>query len=134
MNTRTYSWSECEINVAGQLQVEVTGVEWNEEQEMEPVYGKGNDPLDIKEGNITRTGTLTLLQGGLEELLDRAPQGKLIKLKNTDIQIAFSGDDLLVQRYSLIGVRFTAQPMALRQNDKKMEVAIPFMYLQSRRV
>jgi hypothetical protein len=134
INTRNYSWSESEIQVAGVMQTEVVAVEWNEEQEMEFIYGKGNDPLDIKEGNINRTGTLTLLQGGMENLCDISPNGKLIRLKNIDIQVAFSGDGLEVTRYSLTGVRFTSQPMALRQNDKKMEVAIPFMYLASRRV
>jgi hypothetical protein len=133
-NTRNYSWSECEINVAGQMQIEVTAVEWNEEQEKEFLYAKGSDPIAIKRGNINRTGTLTLLQGGLAELQDISPNGSLIALKGIDIQIAFFNDESgAVESYSLGNAEFTGAPMRIAQNDKKMEVAIPFMYLTQRR-
>jgi len=134
-NSRTYSWSHIEIRVNGQMMVEVVGIDWDHQQEMEYTYGKGTEPLDIAEGNESTGGTLTLLQGALEDLLDASPQGKLVKLKNVDIQLALvknAGDEMV--RYSFTGVRFQSQPMSLKQNDKRMEVACPFMAIGYRRV
>lgn len=115
--------------------VEFTGIDWDHAQEMEFIYGKGTEPLDIAEGNEQTTGNITMLQGALEELLDLAPQGKLVKLKDVDLQLALvkPGETEIV-RYSFTGVRFTAQPMSLRQNDKRMEVTVPFMALNYRRI
>lgn len=136
ISSRTYSWSQTEIRVMGLLMVEIIGIEWDETQEMEFVYGKGSDPLDIAEGNVQITGTLTLLQGDLEALQDISPDGKLYKLKDVDIQCAFVKDEITseIVRYSLTGVRFQGSPKSLKQNDKRMEVACPFMALASRRV
>jgi hypothetical protein len=135
ISSRTYSWSHIEIRLLGKLLVEVTGIEWDHQQEMEFIYGKGTAPLDIAEGNESTTGNLSLLQGALEDVLDVSPEGKLVKLKDVDIQVALvknPGDPMV--RYSLSGIRFTSQPMSLKQNDKRMEVNCPFMALGYRRI
>jgi hypothetical protein len=132
INTRNYAWKDCEIRVGGRLLTSVQGVSWNTKQEKEYIYGKGTKPLAVKEGNEATEGTLTVLQDELEQMLDTAPDGKLTKLKNLDIQVAFS-DEGAVVRYSIIGVSFTEEPHDHKQNDKVAVIALPFMALDSKR-
>ena len=130
IDTRLYSWAECEIRLNGQFLIGVTGVRWDDQQEKEYVYGKGNSPLAVKNGNERVEGSITLLQSDLERLKDMAPLGKMTKFVGIDLQIAFSNIGGMVVRYSIIGLDFTSEPMAINQNDKFMQVELPFMALQ----
>lgn len=130
IDTRLYSWAECEIRLNGQFLIGVTGVRWDDQQEKEYVYGKGNSPLAIKNGNERVEGSITLLQSDLERLKDMAPLGKMTKFVGIDLQVAFANIGGMVVRYSIIGLGFTSEPMAIAQNDKFMQVELPFMALQ----
>jgi hypothetical protein len=135
INTRNYSWSECEIRYAGALLTSVEGVSWNVKQEKTAIYGKGNNALQINKGNITVEGSLTVLTGGLEAMLDQAPGGKLINLEDLDIQIAFVEESTgLVTRYTIIGVSFTEEPHDHKQNDPVGKATLPFLALDERRI
>lgn len=132
-DSKLFAWSETTISVAGMVIFQCTGVAWDHNKEFEYVYGKGSKPLKTAGGNETCQGTLTVLQGGLSQLKDMAPGRKLFNLKNVDIQIAFVEEEGgEIERHSLIGVQFTGSPMDIQQNDKRMEIAIPFMALDSR--
>lgn len=129
IDTRLYSWAECEIRLNGQFLIGVTGVRWDDQQEKEYVYGKGNMPLAIKNGNERVEGSITLLQSDLERLQDMAPLGKMTKFAGISLQVAFANISGMVVRYSIIGLDFTGAPMSINQNDKFMQVELPFMAL-----
>lgn len=130
IDTRLYSWAECEIRLNGQFLIGVVGVRWDDQQEKEYVFGKGNSPLAIKNGNERIEGSITLLQSDLERIQDMAPLGKVTKFIGIDLQVAFANASGMVVRYSIIGVDFTGAPMDIKQNDKFMQVELPFMALQ----
>ena len=96
------------------------------------MYGKGTQPLMIKAGNESVEGTITLLQNELEKLQD-AYRTTPAAFTAFDIQIAYLNDLGQLVRYSLTGCQFTESPMSIKQNDKRMEVALPFMALAIKR-
>jgi hypothetical protein len=135
MDTRLFSWSETEIRIAGGMAVGIMGAQWNVEQEKEEVYGKGNEPLAIKSGNKKYAGTLTLLQNELERLLDsfKGFGSDVTSIPAFEVQIAFANETGDLVTYSLSGCQFTSGPMNAAQNMKRMEIALPIMYLRQRR-
>lgn len=130
IDTRIYSWAESEVLLNGLFLIGVVAVCWDEQQEKEFVYGKGNKPLAIKAGNERIEGSITLLQNDLERLRDAAPLGKINALLGVSLQVAFANASGQVVRYSLVGLEFTAAPMALNQNDKMMQIELPFIALE----
>ncbi len=133
VDSRNFSWSEVEIRVAGLLLTAVQGITFNNKREFEYLYGKGSSPLAIKGGNESTDGSVTVLQGDLEALKDRAPNGDLTLLSNVDIQAAFRNVEGSMVRYSLMGVQFTENQIEINQNDKQVKVQVPFMALSLKR-
>lgn len=129
IDSRLYSWSECEIRLNGLFLTAVTSVRWDDSQEKDYVYGKGTVPLAIKSGNRRVEGSVTLLQSDLERLQDLSPTGKVVDFEGVSLQVAFINVGGQIVRYSIVGVNFTNAPMALNQNDKFMQVELPFIAL-----
>ena len=133
VDSRNFSWSEVEIRVAGLLLTAVQGITFNNKREFEYLYGKGSAPLAIKSGNESTDGSVTMLQGDLEALKDKAPNGDLTQLRNVDIQAAFRNLEGAMVRYSLTGVQFTENQIEINQNDKQVQVQVPLMALSLKR-
>ena len=134
INTRNYSWAECEIRLAGRLLTSVEGVSWNHKQEKTPIYGKGTKALAIKAGNETVDGSISVLQSELEEILDASPEGKVINLEGADLQVAFVDKAGNMVRYSVLGISFTEEPHDHKQNDPVGRAVLPFVALDSKRI
>lgn len=134
INTRNYSWAECEIRLIGKVLTSVDGVAWNHKQEKEVIYGKGSKGLKVKRGNEVIDGTLSLLQDEFEQLADIAPDGKIINLEDLDVQVAFNDGRGNIVRYSILGLEFTEEPHDHKQNDKVGRLTLPFIALDSRRI
>lgn len=132
INTRNYDWNAVEIRLMGKILVSVEGVAWNHKQEKTAIYGKGSKAIKIARGNESVDGSLSLLQDELEQLLDAAPNGKVIDFDNVDIQVSFAENGVIV-RYSIVGVSFTEEPRDHKQNDPVGRVVLPFIALDSRR-
>lgn len=98
--------------------------------EKEYVYGAGSEPIDINEGNVTYTGSVTLLGYELDAL-DRAAQAAgydsisrvphelvtmVVKLQKS------KGDP--VTMYSVTGIAFEGAEDKQSQNDKNREITL----------
>lgn len=129
IDTRNFTWSDCEIRIAGRLITGITAAKFTTKQEKEFQYGKGSKPLAIQRGNESIEGSVTLYQYEMEKLQDAAPGGDLLKMDNLSIQVAYANDQGGLVRYSLSGVEFSEIPQSIEQNAKNMTVEIPFMAL-----
>ncbi|MFC5408011.1 hypothetical protein ACFPMF_01730 [Larkinella bovis] len=136
MDTRLYSWSQTEIRIGGLLAIGIIGAQWDAKQEKEFIYGKGNEPLAIKSGNKSYEGTLTLLQNDLERIFDANPlaEGDINRISPFEVQITFRNEYDQMVNYTLFGCQFNSSPMNAQQNMKRMEIALPIMYLGQKRV
>jgi hypothetical protein len=134
INGRQYEWADLTLVLAGRDVAGFRGAEYGPTQEKEAVYGKGNKPLSIQKGNKAYEGTLTLLQSELETLVILGG-GSILDL-NLDAVLCYGnpakGDVMIVDK--LFGIQFTEEKRSLNQNDKFMEVSLPFVYLDQKRV
>lgn len=132
-NTKQFSWAQVDIQIGSRLLTGARGLSYAASQEKEPVYGKGDEPQAIQRGNKAYRGELTLLQSELEILTRSAPNKDLNDYRDLSLVVSYRQEDGTVVTDAILGAEFTDVEKALRQNDKFMEVSLPFLYLKLQR-
>lgn len=72
LSTDQYAFHNCNVILDGERDSTVTlhGVSYNETMERNEIYGTGNKPISIGEGNRTYSGNFVILQTDLERLIE----------------------------------------------------------------
>lgn len=129
-NSREYEWADVTLLLGGKDITGARGVKYTAKQEKEAVYGKGNEPIAIQKGNKSYEGEFTMLQSELETI--RLNGGGTILDLQLDAVVAYgnpSNGDVMITDV-IQGVQFTEEPHDLKQNNKYMEVTLPFIALR----
>lgn len=130
-NSKEYSWSNVEVVMLGRPVTGIRGVTYKATQEKEVIYARGNKPRAIQHGNKSFDGTIGILQSELEALLVASGAGKnVLDIPAFDIVVAYVPDgsgDIITD--IIKNVEFTEMEKSLNQNDKLMEVELPFIAL-----
>lgn len=129
-NSREYEWADVTLLLGGKDITGARGIKYNNKQEKEAVYGKGNEPIAIQKGNKSYEGEITVLQSELETI--RLNGGGTILDLQLDAVVAYgnpSNGDVMITDV-IQGVQFTEEPHELKQGDKHMEVTLPFIALR----
>lgn len=128
-DTREYEWADVTVVMAGRDVTGIRGVSYTSSQEKEALYAKGNRPHGIQRGNKSYEGSVRILQSELDALT--AASGGDILDARINIVVAYGnpskGD--IVKTDLIRGVEFTSSPKGLNQNDKFMEIELPFIAL-----
>lgn len=129
-NSREYEWADVTLLLGGKDITGARGVKYTIKQEKETVYGKGNEPIAIQKGNKSYEGEITVLQSELETI--RLNGGGTILDLQLDAVVAYgnpsNGDVMMTD--VIQGIQFTEETHELKQNDKQMEVTLPFIALR----
>lgn len=129
-NSRQYEWADITLFAGNRDVTGIRSVKYVTKQEKEILHGKGSEGLSIQKGNITNEGELGLLQSELEAL-EAAAGGSILDLELT-VVVSYGnpskGD--VVKTDVLLGVQFTEDPREMKQGDKFMDVALPFVFLK----
>ena len=129
-NSREYEWADVTLLLGGKDITGARGVKYTVKQEKEAVYGKGNEPIAIQKGNKSYEGEITVLQSELETI--RLNGGGTVLDLQLDAVVAYgnpsNGDVMMTD--VIQGIQFTEETHELKQNDKQMEVTLPFIALR----
>ncbi len=131
-NSKEYSWSNLEVVALGRKFLGIRGIEYKPAREKEAVYGAGDKPMGIQYGNKSYDGTLTLMQSELEAMIRFARQNGYDDITDFefDIVVAYvpkGGGPVVVDVVKFASISEVSKN--LRQNDKFMEIALPFIAL-----
>lgn len=124
-----YSWGNVEIAINGRVIVMALGLSFKESIERELIYGKGNSPLTINDGNIKNEGELTIHQSELDKLLNSTGNIGVKGLKDLTITAAYVKEGRITTRI-FVQVAITELGEEVKQNDKFIEVKLPFIFLK----
>ncbi len=129
-DSRQYEWADITVFAGNRDITGIRAIKYTTKQEKELLHAKGNKPMSIQKGNITNEGELGLLQSELEAL-EVAGGGSILGLELT-VVICYGnpskGD--MIKTDVLVGVQFTEDPRDMKQGDKFMDVALPFIFLE----
>ena len=132
-NSREYEYADVTLVLGGKDITGIRGLEYAAKQEKEAIYGKGSEPVSIQKGNRSYSGTLTLLQSELETLIANSKDASVLSLQ-LDAVVCYgnpSAGDVMITDV-LQGIQFTEEPKGLKQGDKFMEIALPFIFLRKK--
>lgn len=128
-NSREYEWSDVTVVLAGRNVTGLRGISYSSAQEKEALYAKGNKPHAIQRGNLSYSGSIRLLQSELIAL-QQVSGGSILRL-SLDVVVSYGnptrGDVLHTDLVR--GVEFSDEPKSINQNDKFMEIELPFIAL-----
>lgn len=134
VNGRQYEWGDITLVLGGRMVVGCRGINYKESQEKELLYGKGNRPLGVQKGNKKYEGSVTMLQSEVESLKEFArathgANGSILDL-NLNAVVCYGnpakGDVMVTDK--LYNIQFTEVEKGMKQGDKNMEIALPFIF------
>ena len=127
-SSKQYGWKDLSVVMGGRIIEGITEVEYAKKQSTDFLYGRGNDPHDVVDGNNEYEGKITLWQSELEAMTRDAPNNDITRLRS-DIVVNYAAEvggqtvtDILKN------VKFSEYKKALKQGDKNMLVELPFKF------
>jgi hypothetical protein len=127
-NSDEYAWKDITVQIGDTVLTGIQGVRYKETRDDQYVYGKGNKPLSIQEGNIAYDGSITILQNELQALEEAAPEGNILNYKNLQILVAYEKNDAFTMDI-VKGAKFVEREKSFQQNAPNMTIELPIMFL-----
>lgn len=136
-NTKECAWKHTKVTVLGRTFVGIHGFEFKRVVDKEAMYGAGDEPIDIQEGNKSFTGSLELLKYEVD-MLDAAARnagyvGGIIDVPHTAITISCIYQKNVTDPKLTItatGVAFTENATSMKQNAKNGMITLPFIAMK----
>jgi hypothetical protein len=132
-DSKECEWIDLGIYLNGVKAGKATGLKYKKSRETEALYAGGDEPISIQRGNKTYTGTLNALKGLVDDMNKAAKEAGGEDLYDVEWLIVANyraKSNRLIQIDTLTGVQFEDMERGMMQNDKKMDIALPFKYLR----
>ena len=129
-NSKEYNWSNVRLLLLGRPVIGARGVSYTMQQEKSLIYGTGDEPRAVQRGNVSYQGNISLLQSELEALIKASPDKNILRL-SFDLIVSYvaSENTAGLTMDILKHCEFTRMPKGMSQNDKMMEIELPFLFL-----
>ena len=130
-----FAWKHFTIIVEGRPIAGATDIEYGTEKTLEHIFGAGDKPQFIGEGNKVPTGSIEMLQNDFEALVEEAKKRGGDDLTDLEVSItvvAVPKDPAQLQKTiadRLIGVKFQSGKKKISQGQTHMKVSMPFLCL-----
>ena len=135
--TAQFAWKHINIMILGRLITGVTDIEYTSERNIEEIFGAGDTPQFLGEGNKTYSGTVELLQNEYEALVEEAKKqgGYAVTDLEVDIIVNYLPKELaqaMVKMVTdrLVGCKFTTAGKKIKQGETHMKIQLPFKALR----
>ena len=106
INGMEYCWADISVLIAGTPVTGITGIEYNDDEEVTDIYGAGRYPVARSKGRITCTGKITLLSTEINALVKKAQRTAYEPELTTKVTVAGQTITLVI-RDNGIGIEDT---------------------------
>lgn len=125
INGKCYDWSSVTINVSGMESIEPEEISYDDEQELELIYGKGGRPRGYGTGNQKNSVKLSMAREDFNEMIRVImSQGykSFYKYIIPKITVSYADEGAPTTTDVLTNVKFSKRSLKAAQGDKKMKV------------
>lgn len=135
-NSKEFTYADINVTILGRNITGLRGIKYKVTTNKERLYGRGKKALAIQSGNEEVEGEIMLLQSELTALtLAAKAANPLNKITDISFDIVVSyGQGTTARTDIIIGAELTEYEMGMEQDDKFMEISIPFMALDIKEV
>lgn len=125
INGKCYDWSSVTINVSGMDSIELQEISYDDEQELEPIYGKGGKIRGYGTGNQKNSVKLSMSREDFNEMI-RVIRSKgytsFYKYMIPKITVSYADEGAATTTDVLTNVKFSKRSLKAAQGDKSMKV------------
>ncbi len=129
MSGLNYSWKKYRIQVDGIDFAEVESSQFTDEQALEFVYGTGDLPQDLVEGNISFTGSLTIRLGELQKLFTKYATATISGLPFLTMVEKFENGLGQIVTKTYMSLKFDKADSSINQGDPSTKVSLTWKCL-----
>lgn len=128
VNGRAYGWGDVDVKIPG-LVITVQEISYDDEQEMEEVYGKGYKPRGYGTGNYKASGKISMLRDDYDDFLAwcKAKGVPFFKLDIPSIVVSYANEGERTHIDELKKVKITKRSNKAAQGDKSLTVDLDLM-------
>ena len=130
INGKCYDWSSVTINVYGMYSIELQEISYDDEQELEAIYGKGGKIRGYGTGNQKNSVKLSMTREDFNEMI-RVIKSKgyksFYKYMIPKITVSYADDGVATTTDVLTNVKFSKRSLKAAQGDKSMKVDLDGM-------
>ncbi|MCM1161494.1 MAG: hypothetical protein NC412_09750 [Roseburia sp.] len=125
INGKCYDWSSVTINVDGMDSIELQEISYDDEQELEAIYGKGGKIRGFGTGNQKNSVKLSMTREDFNEMI-RVIKSKgyksFYKYMIPKITVSYADEGAETTTDVLTDVKFSKRSLKAAQGDKSMKV------------
>ena len=128
VNGKAYGWGDVDVKLPG-LVLTVQEISYDDEQEMEEQYGKGNKPRGYGVGNYKASGKMSLLRDDYDDMLAycKAKKTPFYNLEIPSIVVSYANEGDRTRIDELKRVKLIKRSNKAAQGDKSLTVDIDLM-------
>lgn len=128
VNGISYGWGDVDVKIPG-LDLVVQEISYDDEQEKEESYGRGNKPRGYGRGNYKASGKLSMHRDDYDDLLDycKATGKSFYGVEFPSVVVSYANDGGRTRIDELKRVIFTKRSHKAAQGDKTLSVDIDLM-------
>lgn len=128
VNGKAYDWSDVDVKFPG-LVVNVQEISYDDEQEMEEVYGRGNKPRGYGTGNYKASGKVSMLRDDYDDFLAfcKSKGVPFFGLEIPSIVVSYANAGERTRIDELRKVKITKRSNKASQGDKSLAVDLDLM-------
>lgn len=128
VNGKAYDWGDVDVKLPG-LALVVQEISYDDELEMEEVYGMGNKPRGYGTGNYKASGKISLLRDDYDDFLAwcKAKGVPFYKVDIPSIVVSYANESERTRIDELKKVKISKRSNKAAQGDKKLTVDLDLM-------
>lgn len=130
VNGKAYDWGDVDLKIPG-LNIQVQEISYDDELEIEEVYGSGSKPRGYGTGNYKASGKLSMLRDDYDDLLAycKAKRLAFYEIMIPSIVVSYANDGGRTRIDELKKVKFVKRSNKAAQGDKSLTVDIDLMII-----
>ena len=127
VNGMLCAWADIVVLIGGVPVTGITGVEYDDQQEIVNKYGAGRHPVGRAKGRITPSGKLILYQEEVQALSAQSTTGRLQDLPPFDVIVQYLPDSVLLVTDKIRNCHISGNARKWKEGDTGQEVELPLV-------
>lgn len=130
INGKCYDWSSVSIGITGMDSVELQEISYDDEQELEAIYGRGGKIRGYGTGNQKNSVKISMLREDFNEMLRVMKKNGYMRFYQVvipKITVSYADDGAQTSTDVLTNVIFSKRSLKAAQGDKSMKVDLDGM-------
>ena len=124
INGVEYSWGDIVCAINGNPVVGITGIQYEDDQEVQNNYGAGRNPISRSKGRITPSAKITIYVSEVLAIQSQALNGRLQDIAPFDITVSYIPEDGKIHTDKIRNCQFKKNSRDWKEGDMNHEVEL----------